>query len=360
DLLSHALLKMIGSTKKQVAALEKLASNDLRANVAPRGGNDSMGAALKTLIESLNDTVSDLSAAVDQVTSASRQITTSAQQIAVGANEQASALEEISSSLIEMSSMTKKNADHSNEGKLLVESTADSLGEAGEAMKRMATAISHIKTSSDNTAKILKTIEGIAFQTNLLALNATVEAAHAGEAGKGFAVVAEEVRSLAMRSAEAVKTTAAMIKDSVRSAEEGVQITEDVANCLNLTIERAASVGRIIAEIAASNGEQAHGIEQVNSAVAQMNKVTQLNAANSEESASTAQVLNAQAMDLEKLVGKFMLKEKRVTAVAARAEVGVEKRRPQKINQMQLMALPDARKVTRTIRVMADDVIPFD
>jgi len=309
DDMSRAMVEMIDSTRKQISALESLADSDLRANVAPRSDKDSMSIAIKKLAGNLNYTIGEIVKAASSVKSASSQIASGAQSLAEGANEQASSLEEVSSSLEEMSSMTKLNADNANQGKALVASAAESLGEADAAMKRMAGAISHIKTASENTSKILRTIDDIAFQTNLLALNAAVEAARAGEAGKGFAVVAEEVRNLATRSAEASKNTADMIEESVKSAEEGVQITEDVAKYLTLTIERAGKVGGIIAEIAASSNEQALGIEQVNTAVAQMNHVTQENAANSEESASAAEQLNSQAEELANLVNGFKLAE---------------------------------------------------
>jgi len=308
DTLSNALQEMVDSTKKQVNILELLSEGDLTADIAPRCKNDTMSLAIKKTITDLNGTLNEINTSVDHVKNASGQISNGAQSLAEGANEQASSLEEVSSSLEEMSSMTKMNADNSNKSKEMVKSTTEALGQADEAMKRMAKAINTIKTSSDNTAKILKTIDDIAFQTNLLALNAAVEAARAGEAGKGFAVVAEEVRNLALRSAEASKNTAAMIDESVKSADMGVKITEEVAKSLSSAVERAGKVTGLINEIATASNEQALGIEQVNTAVMSMNQVTQQNAASSEESASAASNLNTQANELANRVHQFKLK----------------------------------------------------
>jgi len=262
---------------------------------------------INTVVKNLDDALGQVSEAVGQVTSASGQISQGAQSLAEGANEQASSLEEVSSSLEEMSSMTKQNADNSNQAKILATEAKEAAGEGDASMKKMAEAIREIKQSSDNTAKIIKSIDDIAFQTNLLALNAAVEAARAGEAGKGFAVVAEEVRNLAMRSAEAAKNTANMIEESVKNADSGVNITEVVAKSLNQIVDRVGKVGDLIAEIAAASNEQALGIEQVNTAVAQMNQVTQQNAANSEESASAAEELSSQAAELNNMVNEFTL-----------------------------------------------------
>jgi methyl-accepting chemotaxis protein len=262
---------------------------------------------INTLVQNLDNSISQVSEAVDQVASASGQISQGAQSLAEGANEQASSLEEVSSSLEEMSSMTKQNANNSNQAKSLAFEARDAANEGDASMKKMAEAIREIKTSSDNTAKIIKTIDDIAFQTNLLALNAAVEAARAGEAGKGFAVVAEEVRNLAMRSAEAAKNTANMIEESVKSATSGVAITEEVEKSLVQIVNRIGKVGDLIADIASASNEQAQGIEQVNTAIAQMNQVTQQNAANSEESASAAEELSSQAGELENMVNEFNL-----------------------------------------------------
>ena len=262
---------------------------------------------INTTVDALDQALSQVGEAVEQVSSASNQISSGSQSLAQGANEQASSLEEISSSLEEMASMTRQNADNANQANTLSGTARESAVKGSEQMQSMTEAINKIKSSSDETAKIVKTIDEIAFQTNLLALNAAVEAARAGEAGKGFAVVAEEVRNLAQRSAEAAKNTAELIEGAVKNADEGVAITDEVAGVLNEIVEGASKVNDLVAEISAAAGEQSQGIEQVNTAVSQMDQLTQQNASNSEESASAAEELNGQAEELNRMVAEFKL-----------------------------------------------------
>ena len=172
-------------------------------------------------------------------------------------------------------------------------------------MEEMKRAMDAIKGASDDISKIIKTIDEIAFQTNILALNAAVEAARAGEAGMGFAVVAEEVRNLAQRSAQSAKETAGKIEDSVKKSEHGVQICGKVAQSLSAIVGKARQVDTLVAEIAQASKEQTQGIEQVNTAVSQMDKVTQSNAAGAEESAAAAEELSAQAVVLQESVAEL-------------------------------------------------------
>jgi methyl-accepting chemotaxis protein len=257
----------------------------------------------RNITKPIHQVISGLSASSTQVTAASSQVASSSQQMAEGASQQASSLEETSASLEEMSSMTKQNADNARQANIMADDTKTAAEKGREAMTRMSDAIAKIKTSADQTAKILKTIDEIAFQTNLLALNAAVEAARAGDAGKGFAVVAEEVRSLAHRSAEAAKNTAALIEESRQNADNGVSVSNDVASILEQIGVSVDKVTRLVAEVSAASSEQAQGIEQVNTAVSQMDRVTQSNAANAEESASASEELSAQALELNQFVG---------------------------------------------------------
>ncbi|WP_145065174.1 methyl-accepting chemotaxis protein [Engelhardtia mirabilis] len=291
------------------AVLEAVAGKDLRARVrgAYVGDHEKIKRNLNLAVQNLDEALAQVDAGAVQVGSASDQISQGSATLADGASSQASAIEEISASLEQMSSMTSQNAESAQQAKTLAISAKESADRGDEQMLRLKEAIDTIKASSDETAKIVKTIDEISFQTNMLALNAAVEAARAGDAGKGFAVVAEEVRSLAQRSAEAAKNTASLIEGSTRNVEGGVVLTESVQAILAEINQGANRVTDLITEIAAASKEQSEGIGQVAVAVDQMNKITQDNAAGSEESSAAASQLNDQVADLIQLVGQFQM-----------------------------------------------------
>ena len=250
--------------------------------------------------------IANLKQGAEQLNGSSTEISASSQILAEGASEQAAALEETSASLEELSSMTKRNAENSQNVNEIAKQTRTAADKSVNDMQAMTSAMEAIKTSSDDIAKIIKTIDEIAFQTNILALNAAVEAARAGEAGLGFAVVADEVRNLAQRSAQAAKETAAKIEGAISKTGQGVSISTKVAEALNEIVTKARQVDELAAEVASASHEQTQGITQINAAVGQMDKVTQSNAAGAEESAAAAEELNAQAVVMKESVNELL------------------------------------------------------
>jgi methyl-accepting chemotaxis protein len=330
--------------------LDHVAAKNLTAQMEGdyQGDYAQIKKSLNLAVQNLGEALSQVSNSAEQVASASGQISSGSQSLSQGASDQASSLEEVSSSLQEMASMTKQNAANAKEAHGLSEGARGSSERGVGSMKRLSESIDKIKSSSDKTAKIVKTIDEIAFQTNLLALNAAVEAARAGDAGKGFAVVAEEVRNLAMRSAEAAKNTANLIEESVKNAEGGVLLNQEVLKNLNEINTQICKVSEVIAEIAAASDQQSQGVDQINSAVDQMNNVVQQVAANAEESASTATELSSQANQMLEMVQNF--------TISAGNKV-VKDRLPAK--GIAPMAKATA-KAPRPARPQPSNVIPFD
>lgn len=295
----------------------------------------------------LNLAISSLASGSSETSSAAGQVSSASQSLAEGASEQAASLEETSSSMEEMTSMVSRNAEvakRTNEHAVqAAEAATDGVRSMGElreradavsvSAKEMEEAMQAIKASSDSISKIIKTIDEIAFQTNILALNAAVEAARAGEAGAGFAVVADEVRSLARRAAEAAQETASMIEDSMERSDRGVRVNETVGRNLAEVLQKAeqvenglksisATVSEVtgsMEELEASVREQQDGIGQINTAISQVNEVTQGNAASAEEAASAAEEMNAQSVNLLDIVGTLteMVSGKRAETSAA-------------------------------------------
>ncbi len=251
----------------------------------------------------LSDTLRQI---VDEVESASGQFTLSSQSLAEGASQQAASLQQTGASLEEMSSMVLRNADHAKQANSLAKDARQAADSGGSEMKVMLGAMQELKTSSDEIAQIIRTIDEIAFQTNILALNAAVEAARAGEHGMGFAVVAEEVRSLAQRSAAAARETATKIECTVQKTSQGMQISVRVAAALQTIIERIRQVDELVTAVASASTEQSQGIQQVNKAVSEMDKVTQGNAVTAEESASSARSLQDQAHAMQAAVAELL------------------------------------------------------
>jgi len=293
-----------------VNSLEMLARGDLTFDVTPRDNQDKVRGALQKSCADLNELMSQIHAGAEHMASGASQVTDSSQSLSQGATEQASSLEEISSSMSQIGGQTKTNAENAHRANQLTLVSQKAAEKGNNQMQEMIAAMAEIKQSSQNISKINKVIDEIAFQTNLLALNAAVEAARAGKHGRGFAVVAEEVRSLAGRSAQAAKETAALIEGSAEKTTRGSEIANYTAESLNEILGSINQVSELVTEIASSSNEQAQGIAQINQGLGQIDQVAQQTTANAEESAAAAEELSAQANQLRAMLSRFTLQIK--------------------------------------------------
>jgi methyl-accepting chemotaxis protein len=306
--------------------IEAMAERDLTTRLAGnyRGDYCRVSESFNRAVANLDEALTEIMVAAEQVATAADQIDMGSQSLAAGSSEQAASLEEMSSSLQEIAAITQQNTANAQEARGVSEANSTMTTQGACSMQKLSAAMEKIKASSDSTAKIVKTIDEIAFQTNLLALNAAVEAARAGDAGKGFAVVADEVRNLAMRSAQAAKGTSDLIAESVQNAEAGMLINAEVVQRFAEIDAGVKRVQVVMKEIAMASEQQSHGVAQTNAVMGQINSVTQATAASAEESASAAQELTAQAHRVQQLVGVFQLTRagRVVAAVPAQRRVG--------------------------------------
>ncbi len=258
-------------------------------------GSQQIISALKRLIENLTKGASE-------VASASGDISAASQSLAEGSSEQAASVEETASAMEEMAAMTKQNSENAEQANQLAGSGADLMNKARQSMKALIQSIEEIAKASQDTGKIIKTIDEIAFQTNLLALNAAVEAARAGEVGAGFAVVANEVRNLALRAAEAAKNTSSLIEGTINKIKDGKELVHQTDESYREVAVTLDKVVKLVDEISAASKEQAEGIGQINKAVGEMDRVVQQNAASAEESASASEEMSAQSQQMRDTV----------------------------------------------------------
>lgn len=306
DLVKN-LNRMIGDIERILTAMAEGKLNvDTETNSAAYVGDFSeLIAAVKRINRELSNAMGKIEVAADQVSSGSDQVSAGAQGLSQGATEQASSIEELAATITEISSKTDENLADCIKAKDCVDETARLLQDANNQMQSMTDTMGRISNASDNIVKIIKAIEDIAFQTNILALNAAVEAAKAGEAGKGFAVVAEEVRNLAAKSQDAVKSTASLIGESSNAVQEGIRISGETAATLEKVLEASRDVIDIVSKVAEASDMQATSVQQVTIGIDQISSVVQNNSATAEESAAASEELNSQAQLLKNLVGRF-------------------------------------------------------
>ena len=268
-------------------------------------GSVMAGLLSRSIVRPINRVAEGLMNAADQVASASGEVAQSSQALAQDATVQASSLEETSSSMEEMAAMTRRNADNANHANAVIQNNNKVVEETEAAMSELNAFMKEITKASEETGRIVKTIDEIAFQTNLLALNAAVEAARAGSAGAGFAVVAEEVRSLAIRAAEAAKNTAELIDNTVKQTKSGLTLVDRTSEAFRNVAEGSKEVAMLVEEIAASSDEQAKGVDQINRAVIEIDKIVQRNVSNAEESAAASEEMTAQAWQMKTFVAEL-------------------------------------------------------
>jgi methyl-accepting chemotaxis protein len=308
--VNETLAEVITPINETVAVLKRLAEGDLTQRMTGdyKGDFDVLKTALNDSLESFNDILGQVNIAVDQVAEGALQVSQASQSLSQGAAEQASSLEEITSSITEIASQTKINTESAGTVNSLAKTAKGNAEQGNAQMQNLVVAMGDINKSAEEIKKIVKAIDDISFQINLLALNANVEAARAGKYGKGFAVVAEEVRNLAVRSANSVKDTTVMVDEAISNIERGNSLCDVTAKQLADIVGGADQVATLSEEVAVASREQTQGLDQVSTGLNQIDQVTQANTASSEESASASEELSSQSQQVKSMLSRFKLR----------------------------------------------------
>jgi methyl-accepting chemotaxis protein len=307
--------------ERSVSLLDQVAQGDLTENIDESGDNEiaRLLLAIQRMQQNLLSTVSRVRGGADIINTGAQELAAGNMELSSRTETQASSLEETAASIEELTSTVKQNSENAQHARSLVEGASSTAAQGGEVMTQVVSTMNDINDASRKIVDITGVIDGIAFQTNILALNAAVEAARAGEQGRGFAVVATEVRNLAQRSAAAAKEIKVLIDDSVQKIQLGTNLVEQAGTTMTTLVGNVHQVTQIVGEIAVASREQSEGIDQVNQAVAQMDTVTQQNAALVEEAAAATQSLQDQASELQQTVSVFKINDSATTGTTRRA-----------------------------------------
>ena len=308
-LISRQILGQLGGEPEYVAGIAgRIAAGDLAVAIdLPRNDQHSLLFAIQAMRDSLADIVRQVRGGADNIVMAATEIASGNQDLSSRTEQQAGSLEETASSMEELTATVKQNSENARQANTMAQSASSIAQQGGAVVANVVTTMAGINDSAKKIVDIISVIDGIAFQTNILALNAAVEAARAGEQGRGFAVVASEVRTLAQRSASAAKEIKVLIDDSVSKVGTGTQLVGEAGETMERIVVAVKSVTDIMGEISMASQEQEAGIAQINHAIAEMDTVTQQNAALVEEAAAAAEAQQDQAQQLSQLVGVFKL-----------------------------------------------------